>query len=69
MKENIISVKELCKNFEISIVDRITFDVKRGEIFGDFLEQQEPGKTTAIRMLCGLLPHFRFRHCCRFLMK
>ena len=54
MKENIISVKELCKNFgDFKAVDRITFDVKRGEIFG-FLGANGAGKTTAIRMLCGL---------------
>ncbi|MDD2242460.1 MAG: ABC transporter ATP-binding protein, partial [Bacteroidales bacterium] len=54
MKENIISVKELCKNFgKFKAVDRITFDVKRGEIFG-FLGANGAGKTTAIRMLCGL---------------
>ena len=54
MKENIISVKELCKNFgDFKAVDRISFDVKRGEIFG-FLGANGAGKTTAIRMLCGL---------------
>ena len=35
-------------------VDRVTFDVRRGEIFG-FLGPNGSGKTTAIRMLCGLL--------------
>ena len=34
-------------------VDRITFDVARGEIFG-FLGANGAGKTTAMRMLCGL---------------
>jgi ABC-2 type transport system ATP-binding protein len=54
MEENIISVKELCKSFgDFKAVDRITFDVKRGEIFG-FLGANGAGKTTAMRMLCGL---------------
>src|SRR5574344_840731 len=54
MEENIISIKELCKSFgDFKAVDRITFDVKRGEIFG-FLGANGAGKTTAMRMLCGL---------------
>ena len=35
-------------------VDDVSFDVKRGEIFG-FLGANGAGKTTTIRMLCGLL--------------
>ena len=35
-------------------VDRISFDVERGEIFG-FLGANGAGKSTAIRMMCGLL--------------
>ncbi len=50
----IISVRELCKCFgTFKAVDRITFDVARGEIFG-FLGANGAGKTTAMRMLCGL---------------
>jgi ABC-2 type transport system ATP-binding protein len=36
-------------------VDHISFGVKQGEIFG-FLGANGAGKTTAMRMLCGLLP-------------
>ena len=54
MNDPIISVKELCKTFgDFKAVDRITFDVERGEIFG-FLGANGAGKTTAMRMLCGL---------------
>jgi ABC-2 type transport system ATP-binding protein len=55
MKEApIISVRELTKRFgDFTAVDRITFDVGRGEIFG-FLGANGAGKTTAMRMLCGL---------------
>ena len=54
MKENVISVRELTKRFgSFTAVDRITFDVFRGEIFG-FLGANGAGKTTAMRMLCGL---------------
>ena len=54
MNNPIISVKELCKTFgDFKAVDRITFDVARGEIFG-FLGANGAGKTTAMRMLCGL---------------
>lgn len=50
----IISVRDLCKCFgDFVAVDHITFNVKRGEIFG-FLGANGAGKTTAMRMLCGL---------------
>lgn len=49
-----ISVKGLTKKFgNFTAVDNITFDVDRGEIFG-FLGANGAGKTTAMRMLCGL---------------
>ncbi|MDE7386044.1 MAG: ABC transporter ATP-binding protein [Muribaculaceae bacterium] len=49
-----ISVRNLTKMFGAFIaVDHISFDVKRGEIFG-FLGANGAGKTTAMRMLCGL---------------
>ena len=54
MNDPIISVRELCKRFgDFVAVDRITFEVGRGEIFG-FLGANGAGKTTAMRMLCGL---------------
>jgi len=49
-----IVTHELTKRFgAFTAVDRITFDVERGEIFG-FLGANGAGKTTAMRMLCGL---------------
>ncbi len=52
--ENIIIVKDLVKKFGNFIAnDHLTFEVKRGEIFG-FLGANGAGKTTAIRILCGL---------------
>lgn len=54
MNEYIISVRELTKCFgNFTAVNRISFDVRRGEIFG-FLGANGAGKTTAMRMLCGL---------------
>ena len=55
MKEDhAISVSHLTKRFgAFTAVDAITFNVKRGEIFG-FLGANGAGKTTAMRMLCGL---------------
>ena len=54
MSDIVISVRELCKDFgAFRAVDRITFEVSRGEIFG-FLGANGAGKTTAMRMLCGL---------------
>ena len=50
----IIQVKDLTKQFgSFTAVDHITFEVERGEIFG-FLGANGAGKTTAMRMLCGL---------------
>ena len=53
-KTPIISVRDLTKQFgSFTAVDHISFDVYRGEIFG-FLGANGAGKTTAMRMLCGL---------------
>ncbi len=50
-----ISVENLEKRFgRFVAVDRITFSVKKGEIFG-FLGSNGSGKSTTIRMLCGIL--------------
>ena len=52
--DHAISVSQLTKRFgSFTAVDAITFNVKRGEIFG-FLGANGAGKTTAMRMLCGL---------------
>jgi ABC-2 type transport system ATP-binding protein len=52
--ESIITVKNMVKSYGSFIAnDNLTFDVKRGEIFG-FLGANGAGKTTAIRILCGL---------------
>jgi drug efflux transport system ATP-binding protein len=52
--EKVITAKELTKRFgDFTAVDKITFDVEKGEIFG-FLGANGAGKTTAMRMLCGL---------------
>lgn len=53
--ENIIEVKDLVKKFgSFTAVNSISFEVKKGEIFG-FLGANGAGKTTAMKMLCGLL--------------
>lgn len=50
----VIEVKQLTKCFgDFTAVDHISFQVNRGEIFG-FLGANGAGKTTAMRMLCGL---------------
>ncbi|MFP3897040.1 MAG: ABC transporter ATP-binding protein [Anaerolineales bacterium] len=50
-----IATKELTKQFDgFTAVDRVTFSVQRGEIFG-FLGPNGAGKTTTIRMLLALL--------------
>lgn len=51
---NVIEVHGLVKRFgDFTAVDHISFDVRKGEIFG-FLGANGAGKTTAMRMLCGL---------------
>ena len=53
MREPIISVRELSKRFgDFTAVDRISFDVARGEIVG-FLGANGAGKTTFLRILSG----------------
>jgi ABC-2 type transport system ATP-binding protein len=52
---NSIEVKNLTKKFgSFASVDNISFNVKEGEIFG-FLGANGAGKSTTIRMLCGIL--------------
>lgn len=52
--EIVIKTNKLTKRFgDFVAVDEITFDVHKGEIFG-FLGANGAGKTTAMRMLCGL---------------
>jgi ABC-2 type transport system ATP-binding protein len=54
-KRNIIEVKDLVKKFkDFTAVDKITFNVKEGEIFA-FLGPNGAGKSTTIRMLTTLL--------------
>jgi ABC-2 type transport system ATP-binding protein len=54
MENEIIIVKDLVKKFGNFVAnDHLTFEVPRGEIFG-FLGANGAGKTTAIRILCGL---------------
>lgn len=51
----VIETKNITKKFgNFSAVDHISFEVFKGEIFG-FLGANGAGKTTAMRMLCGLL--------------
>ncbi|MCH5305569.1 MAG: ABC transporter ATP-binding protein [Rikenella sp.] len=55
MDDRNILVRHLTRRFGTFIaVNDLTFDVGRGEVFG-FLGANGAGKTTAIRMLCGLL--------------
>lgn len=54
MSEQVIICKDLTKRFgDFYAVDHISFEVQKGEIFG-FLGANGAGKTTAMRMLCGL---------------
>ena len=54
MKDSVIYADGLTKRFgQFTAVDHISFEVGRGEIFG-FLGANGAGKTTAMRMFCGL---------------
>ncbi|PLW92088.1 MAG: ABC transporter [Marinilabiliales bacterium] len=53
-KERIIIVKDLVKRFgDFTANDHLNFEVYKGEIFG-FLGANGAGKTTAMKILCGL---------------
>jgi ABC-2 type transport system ATP-binding protein len=53
--ERVIAVEGLSKSFGTKrVVDDVAIDVRRGQVFG-FLGPNGSGKTTTIRMLCGLL--------------
>jgi len=54
VKEHIIEVKDMVKKFgSFTANDHLSFFVEQGEIFG-FLGANGAGKTTAMRILCGL---------------
>jgi len=53
--EHVIEVREMTKRFgELTAVDHVALTVRAGEIYG-FLGPNGSGKTTFLRMLCGLL--------------
>ena len=55
MNDNAVVVDKLEKRFGGFVaVDRVSFEVRRGEVFG-FLGPNGAGKSTTIRMLCGIL--------------
>ncbi|MFH0881120.1 MAG: ABC transporter ATP-binding protein [Lentisphaerota bacterium] len=55
IEKDVIEVRDLSKRFgSFTAVDRVSFNVHGGEIFG-FLGPNGAGKSTTIRMLCGLL--------------
>src|ERR1043166_1823393 len=54
MSNAVITTQQLTKRFsDFTAVNEISFEVQAGEIFG-FLGANGAGKTTAMRMLCGL---------------
>jgi ABC-2 type transport system ATP-binding protein len=54
--QDVVQVRDLVRRFDsFTAVDHISFEVRRGEIFG-VLGPNGAGKTTTFRMLCGLLP-------------
>jgi ABC-2 type transport system ATP-binding protein len=55
LEPTVVDVHGLSKHFgEVRAVNDVTFSIRRGEIFG-ILGPNGSGKTTTIRMLCGLL--------------
>jgi ribosome-dependent ATPase len=54
--EPVISARDLsCRFGDFTAVDRVSFTIERGEIFG-FVGSNGCGKTTTMKMLTGLLP-------------
>ncbi len=57
--DTVIQVRDLVRKFgAFTAVDHVSFEVRRGEIFG-LLGPNGAGKTTTFRMLCGLLARHR----------
>jgi len=53
-ESTVIRVRDMVKKFgDFTANDHLNFDVQKGEIFG-FLGANGAGKTTALRILCGL---------------
>lgn len=53
---NAIRADNITRRFgDFTAVDRVSFNVEQGEIFG-FLGPNGSGKTVTIKMLCGILP-------------
>lgn len=53
--DNAVVVQKLVKQFgDFTAVNQVSFEVKKGEVFG-FLGPNGSGKSTTIRMLCGIL--------------
>ena len=52
--ESIVQTKDLCKAFAgKNVVNRVNINIRRGDIYG-FIGENGAGKTTFMRMLCGL---------------
>ena len=55
-RDQAVVVQNLVKRFDgFTAVDRVSFNVKKGEVFG-FLGPNGSGKSTTIKILCGILP-------------
>src|SRR4051795_4547465 len=55
MSDAIVAQNLVRKFGDLTVVDKVSFQVKHGEVFG-FLGPNGSGKTTVIKMLTGILP-------------
>ena len=57
VEEHVVEARDLAKNYgDVKALDQVNFEVRPGEIFG-FIGADGAGKTTAFKIMAGVLAH------------